>query len=57
MLASSFGLRGAEDVAGAVCLIGLALSLWLLPEPMGHSLEQLEQIATDSPVTDKRKAA
>jgi MFS family permease len=57
MLASSFGLRGAEVVAGAVCLIGLALSLWLLPEPMGQSLEQLERIATDSPVTEKRKAA
>jgi MFS family permease len=57
MLASSFGLRGAEVVAGGVCLVGLALSLWLLPEPMGHSLEQLERIATDSPVTDQRKAA
>ncbi len=46
MLASSLGLRGAETIAGCVCLLGLALSLWLLPEPMGQSLEQLEQIAT-----------
>ena len=57
MLASSFGLRGAEVVAGAVCLIGLTLSLLLLPEPMGHSLEQLERIAIDSPIADKREAA
>ena len=46
MLASSMGLRGAETVAGCVCLIGLALSVWLLPEPMGQSLENLETLAT-----------
>ena len=45
MLASSLGLRGAEIVAGAVCLVGLGLSLWLLPEPKGLSLEQIEQTA------------
>ena len=45
MLASSWGLRGAEIVAGVVCLLGLGLSVWLLPEPKGLSLEQLEQSA------------
>jgi MFS family permease len=45
MLASSFGLRGAEVVAGVVCLLGLGLSVWLLPEPKGLSLEQLERTA------------
>jgi MFS family permease len=45
MLASSIGLRGAEVVAGAVCVVGLGLSVWLLPEPKGLSLEQLEQNA------------
>ena len=45
MLASSWGLRGAEIVAGIVCLVGLALSLFLLPEPKGMSLEELEVAA------------
>jgi PHS family inorganic phosphate transporter-like MFS transporter len=45
MLASHFGLRGAEVVAGVVCILGLGLSSWLLPEPKALSLEQLEQAA------------
>jgi MFS transporter, PHS family, inorganic phosphate transporter len=45
LLASHFGLRGAEVVAGIVCILGLGLSSWLLPEPRGLSLEQLEQVA------------
>jgi MFS transporter, PHS family, inorganic phosphate transporter len=45
MLASSWGLRGAEVVAGIVCLVGLGVSAWLLPEPKGLSLEQLEEAA------------
>jgi MFS family permease len=49
MLASSMGLRGAEIVAGAVCLVGLGLSTWLLPEPKGMSLEQLEAAAYAPP--------
>ena len=51
MLASSWGLRGAEIVAGVVCLLGLGLSIWLLPEPKGLSLEQLERsaLATRAP--------
>jgi predicted MFS family arabinose efflux permease len=49
MLASSIGLRGAEVVAGIVCLLGFGLSVWLLPEPKGLSLEQLEQSAHAAP--------
>ena len=45
MIASSWGLRGAEVVAGIVCLVGLGVSAWLLPEPKGLSLEQLEETA------------
>jgi MFS family permease len=45
LLASHFGLRGAEVVAGVVCILGLGLSSWLLPEPKAQSLEQLEQAA------------
>jgi MFS transporter, PHS family, inorganic phosphate transporter len=41
MLASSLGVRGAEIVAGVVAAAGLLLTLFLLPEPMGKSLEQL----------------
>jgi len=53
MLASSFGLRGAEVVAGVVCLFGFALSAWLLPEPKGLSLEQLEHTAHAAPAARK----
>ena len=42
MLASRLGLRGAEVISGVVCVLGLALTVALLPEPMGRSLEQLE---------------
>jgi len=45
LLASHWGLRGAEVVAGVVCILGLALSAWLLPEPKALSLEQLERVA------------
>ena len=41
MLASSMGVRGAEIVAGVVCIAGLALTAALLPEPKGKSLEEL----------------
>lgn len=44
MLASSLGLRGAEAVAGIMSLLGLVLSAALLPEPKGHSLEELTEI-------------
>jgi MFS transporter, PHS family, inorganic phosphate transporter len=42
MLASSLGLRGAEIISGIVALAGLALTMALLPEPKGKSLEELE---------------
>jgi MFS family permease len=45
MLASSLGLRGAEVISGVVCLVGLVLTLCLLPEPKGLSLEELEEVA------------
>jgi predicted MFS family arabinose efflux permease len=45
ILASSWGLRGVEIVAGIVCVIGMGVSAWLLPEPKGLSLEQLEDAA------------
>jgi MFS family permease len=56
MLASSWGLRGAEVVAGIVCLAGLGLTAWLLPEPRGKSLEQLEQVASASPPSTQPSA-
>jgi MFS transporter, PHS family, inorganic phosphate transporter len=42
MLASSWGIRGAEIVSGIVAFAGLLLTLALLPEPKGKSLEELE---------------
>jgi MFS transporter, PHS family, inorganic phosphate transporter len=44
-LASSLGLRGAEIIAGVVAAAGLALTLFLLPEPNGKSLEELSEAA------------
>ena len=41
MLASSWGIRGAMIVAGIVSLAGLVISVFLLPEPKGKSLEEL----------------
>jgi MFS family permease len=41
MLASSMGIRGAEIVAGVVAAAGLVLTVALLPEPKGKTLEQL----------------
>ncbi len=57
MLASSWGLRGAEVVAGIVCLIGLGVSAWLLPEPRGLSLEQLEEVAYATPARAQLRPA
>jgi MFS transporter, PHS family, inorganic phosphate transporter len=45
MLASSLGIRGAEIVAGIVAAAGLLLTVALLPEPRGKSLEQLSEEA------------
>ncbi len=40
-LASSMGIRGAEILAAVVSFAGLALTVALLPEPKGRSLEDL----------------
>jgi MFS transporter, PHS family, inorganic phosphate transporter len=40
-LASSMGIRGAEIVAAVVSFAGVALTVALLPEPNGRSLEDL----------------
>jgi MFS transporter, PHS family, inorganic phosphate transporter len=45
MLASSLGIRGTEVIAGVVSIVGLALTLTLLPEPKGKSLEELSEDA------------
>ncbi len=44
---NSWGIRGAEGVAGGVALLGLAVTYTFLPEPKGKSLEQLEREAFD----------
>ncbi len=38
---ASWGIRGAEGVAGGFAIIGLLVTLALLPEPKGKSLEEL----------------
>ena len=45
MLAASMGLRGAMIVSGVVAAVGLLLTIAVLPEPKGKSLEQLEEEA------------
>ena len=44
-LASSWGVRGAEIVAAIVAAAGLLLTVALLPEPRGRSLEDLAEEA------------
>jgi PHS family inorganic phosphate transporter-like MFS transporter len=56
MLASSLGIRGAEIVAGVVAAAGLLLTIAVLPEPKGKSLEQLSADAY-APPTLKLEAA
>jgi MFS transporter, PHS family, inorganic phosphate transporter len=48
-LASSLGIRGAEIIAGIVAAVGLLLTVALLPEPKGKSLEELEAAAYHEP--------
>ncbi|MGH3852552.1 MAG: MFS transporter [Pseudonocardiaceae bacterium] len=45
ILASSLGIRGAEAVAAGMSLLGVILTVGLLPEPNGQSLEELTEIA------------
>jgi PHS family inorganic phosphate transporter-like MFS transporter len=55
LLASSLGIRLAEIVAAVVALAGLILTVALLPEPKGRSLEDLaaEATAPAGPVLEK----
>jgi MFS transporter, PHS family, inorganic phosphate transporter len=48
-LASSLGIRGAEIIAGVVAAAGLVLTVMLLPEPKGKSLEELTEAAYSEP--------
>jgi MFS family permease len=48
-LASSLGIRGAEIIAGVVALAGLVLTVALLPQPNGKSLEELTELAYSAP--------
>jgi MFS transporter, PHS family, inorganic phosphate transporter len=48
-LASSLGIRGAEIIAGIVAAAGLLLTVALLPEPKGKSLEELTEVAYSAP--------
>jgi MFS family permease len=43
---AAWGIRGAEGVAAAVAFIGLAVTMVLLPETKGKSLEELTEEAT-----------
>jgi MFS transporter, PHS family, inorganic phosphate transporter len=56
MLASSLGIRGAEIVAGVVAVAGLLLTIAVLPEPKGKTLEQTSADAY-APETLKLEAA
>jgi PHS family inorganic phosphate transporter-like MFS transporter len=57
MLASSMGIRGAEIVAGVVSVVGLAITVFLLPEPRGKSLEELSSDAYAPSATKKLEPA
>jgi hypothetical protein len=51
------GIRGAEVVAAAVSVAGLLITLVLLPETKGKSLEQLTADARAAPRARSGKAA
>ncbi len=57
MLASSWGIRGAMIVAGIVSFAGLAVTVFLLPETNGKSLEELSDEAYDEPGPRARPVA
>jgi hypothetical protein len=57
MLASSLGIRGAEIVAGVVAVAGLLLTVALLPEPNGKSLEELSEAAYSGPAVKLETAS
>jgi PHS family inorganic phosphate transporter-like MFS transporter len=41
MMLASWGIRGAEGIAAVTAVLGLAVTMALLPEPMGRSLEEI----------------
>jgi MFS transporter, PHS family, inorganic phosphate transporter len=56
MLASSLGIRGAETIAGVVAILGMLLTMAVLPEPKGKSLEELSEKAMAAPAFRAREA-
>jgi MFS family permease len=44
---NSWGIRGAEGVAGGVACLGIIVTAAFLPEPKGKTLEELERDAYD----------
>jgi PHS family inorganic phosphate transporter-like MFS transporter len=50
------GLMGAESAAAIASVLGLGVTLTMLPEPMGKSLEEIETEVA-SPVERLAKAA
>jgi len=56
MLASSLGIRGAEIIAGVAAALGMLLTMAVLPEPRGKSLEELSDEAMAAPVIRAREA-
>jgi MFS transporter, PHS family, inorganic phosphate transporter len=57
MLASSLGIRGAEIIAGVVAILGMLLTMAVLPEPKGKSLEELSDEAMDVRIVRAQEAA
>jgi MFS family permease len=54
---ADWGVRGAELVAAGGCAIGLIVTVLLLPEPKGKSLEELSDNANAAPVARSRAEA
>jgi MFS transporter, PHS family, inorganic phosphate transporter len=50
------GLRGAEIVAGVAAAVGMVLTIFLLPEPKGKSLEELTEDAYAPPEVRRQEA-
>ena len=43
MLMARYGLPGAMGTVAVVAVLGLLITWWLLPEPKGHSLEEISR--------------
>jgi MFS transporter, PHS family, inorganic phosphate transporter len=53
---AAWGIRGAELVAGIVAVVGMIVTVWLLPEPKGKSLEELTEEAYAPPAVQPTPA-